>query len=135
VCNFTLQFTPHKVKKRVCNFTLGHVLWRFTLITSWLHSKQIWLKISYRNEIDRNETKRNNTKWKNLTLMKNLRKYRLGVEKIVYCIPRFVSFRFDFVSHFTGTLVKQPTKSKDVCVILHYNLHPTKSKNVCAILH
>ena len=47
MCNFTLQFTPHKVKKRVCNFTLGHVLWRFTLITSWLHSKQIWLKIPW----------------------------------------------------------------------------------------
>jgi hypothetical protein len=47
VCNFTLQFTPHKIKKRVCNFTLGHVLWRFTLITSWLNGKQIWLKIPW----------------------------------------------------------------------------------------
>ena len=41
MCHFTLQFSTHKVKKRVCNFTLVHVLWRFTLIR---HGKQIWKK-------------------------------------------------------------------------------------------
>ena len=58
------------------------------------------------------------------------------------------SFCFKYVSNFlfyplrsNKTIVQlyivnlQPTKSKHVCVILHYNLHPTKSKHMCVILH
>ena len=49
---FTLHPTK-SMKKIVCNFTLGHVLWRFTLITSWLHGKQIWLKIPWHWSVKR----------------------------------------------------------------------------------
>ena len=49
---FTLHPTK-SMKKTVCNFTLGHVLWRFTLITSWLHGKQIWLKIPWHWSVKR----------------------------------------------------------------------------------
>ena len=73
---------------------------------------------------------------------------KCGKKTSVQFYIRPKKFIFKYVSNFllyplmsNKTIVQfyivnlQPTKSKHVCVILHYNLHPTKSKHVCVILH